>query len=304
MSKTRTHQTPKNFANGHGILCAGLPRTGTSSLKAALEILGITPVHHALHLKDFREYFNWGRAAWCTFPFLREQSRDSRPWYIDDEDPLLPWGRSQWDELIGRQRAITDVASLFSEDIIACYPEAKVILVERSLDSWTGSFGESFLDHWLFGFDDWFLTTLSNWVGYRRMTGLRDTFHGWIGASSRSGAYKSLPDLHAEHHAMVRARVPKDQLLDFNLKDGWEPLCKFLDVPVPDMPFPHVNERESLLRQLRFRKMLVIYGLITKLGSWMLTAGLVVAAIKGASRAGWFPILARYRDIVTNYLLH
>ena len=46
----------------------------------------------------------------------------------------------------------------------------------------------------------------------------------------------------------VKQHVPPEKLLIFQVKDGWEPLCKFLGVPVPDVPFPHVNDRENILR--------------------------------------------------------
>ena len=58
----------------------------------------------------------------------------------------------------------------------------------------------------------------------------------------------------------VREHVPPDKLLIFQVKEGWEPLCTFLDVPVPDAPFPHVNDRETMLK--RFKQMrLALIGL-------------------------------------------
>ena len=49
----------------------------------------------------------------------------------------------------------------------------------------------------------------------------------------------------------VKQTVPKDRLLVFDVKEGWNPLCKFLDVPVPDTPFPHVNDTNSMMRNNR-----------------------------------------------------
>lgn len=301
-NSTKTYQPPKNFANGNGILCAGLPRSGTSSLTEALEILGVSPVHHALKLTDRAEYLSWGHAAWCSFPSLRKASGGKRPFYISQYDPLLPWSRGQWDGLIGRHRAVTDLASVFSEQIIACYPEAKVILVERNLDSWMDSFGGALVDGWLYGFNDFMLHTVSNWVGYVYAAGLRDANRGWVGANSRREAYEKMPALHRDHYAMVRERVPKEQLLDFKLKDGWEPLCKFLDVPVPDVPFPHVNERDALLRFRNFRMMLVIYGLLLKVGTFGLIVGVSMYALKGAAQTGLLAVLAGYKDLIVNWM--
>lgn len=47
---------------------------------------------------------------------------------------------------------------------------------------------------------------------------------------------------HPEHCNMIRGLVPKERLLEWTVQDGWEPLCKFLDKPIPDEPFPHVNK--------------------------------------------------------------
>lgn len=45
-----------------------------------------------------------------------------------------------------------------------------------------------------------------------------------------------------EHVAEVQARIPADRLLTFEVKQGWSPLCEFLEVPVPAEPFPHIND--------------------------------------------------------------
>ena len=49
----------------------------------------------------------------------------------------------------------------------------------------------------------------------------------------------------------VRQYVPADKLLIFQVKESWEPLCAFLNLPVPDRPFPHVNDREMILRRFK-----------------------------------------------------
>ncbi|MCB8962264.1 MAG: sulfotransferase family protein, partial [Ardenticatenales bacterium] len=52
----------------------------------------------------------------------------------------------------------------------------------------------------------------------------------------------------ADHVAEVKTTVPPEKLLVFDVREGWEPLCAFLEVPVPDQPFPHVNDRQVLQR--------------------------------------------------------
>jgi hypothetical protein len=55
------------------------------------------------------------------------------------------------------------------------------------------------------------------------------------------------------HNAAVQAYVPADRLLVYEVSQGWEPLCEFLGVPVPDTPFPRVNDTESMQRRQRER---------------------------------------------------
>jgi len=57
-----------------------------------------------------------------------------------------------------------------------------------------------------------------------------------------------LEGLYAVHNDHVLANVPKEQLLEFQVTQGWEPLCKFLGKPIPDEPFPHVNDSKSMER--------------------------------------------------------
>ena len=66
--------------------------------------------------------------------------------------------------------------------------------------------------------------------------------------------------------SQVKSIVPKDQLLVFDVKEGWEPLCKFLDLPIPDIPFPNINDR---------RQVQVTYNII-RFVSWITLLGLPV----------------------------
>lgn len=54
------------------------------------------------------------------------------------------------------------------------------------------------------------------------------------------------PDMYGKHNQQVRDLVPKDQLLEYNVKQGWGPLCRFLEMDVPDKPFPKLNEGGSI----------------------------------------------------------
>ena len=63
-------------------------------------------------------------------------------------------------------------------------------------------------------------------------------------------------DVFNKHIEAVKVHVPEDRLLVFRVKEGWEPLCAFLDVPVPDRPFPHLNDRKLLKRVVFFRNLM------------------------------------------------
>jgi hypothetical protein len=59
---------------------------------------------------------------------------------------------------------------------------------------------------------------------------------------------------------IVIATIPKDRLLVFRVEDGWAPLCKFLEVPIPDKPFPHTNDTVEFQRQTVFVR-LIFFGI-------------------------------------------
>jgi hypothetical protein len=74
--------------------------------------------------------------------------------------------------------------------------------------------------------------------------------HQWIGGDLDNSA--ALRRFYANHYANVRSKVPKDRLLEFESKDGWEPLCKFLGKPVPNEPYPKVNDGQWLVKAHNF----------------------------------------------------
>ncbi len=274
------------FATGQGIICAGLPRSGTLSLATALEILGIGPVQHGLRDTSSREVYAWTHAAWCSFPSLRARlaSPDGRlPFYLPPYDPLLPWTRSDWDRLVGRYRCTTDVGSIFSDQLIAAYPDARVILVERPVDRWARSFGGILLDQAYCGIGGFIKRQLGPWADITTTAAYADVCMGWLGTDSRREAHELLPSRHREHYEMVRKLVPAKQLLEFDLKDGWEPLCSFLNVPVPDVPFPHVNDGAQLLAMLRGLDIAILLRLAQKLAWTVLGVGAAIFLSRSAT---------------------
>lgn len=121
------------------------------------------------------------------------------------------------------------------EDLMLCYPNAKVLLSVRDSDEkWAKSFNATIGKMFM-----WQYPILIFPIGFLRkqryLAGVLVT------------RWKNLPDVseigpavHKSHNAQVRATVPKQKLLEYNLKMGWPKLCEFLEVPVPDQPFPNL----------------------------------------------------------------
>jgi len=74
------------------------------------------------------------------------------------------------------------------------------------------------------------------------------------------------------HYDHVRSLVPPERLLEYHVKDGWEPLCKFLGVPEPDVQFPKGNDQETLNRRFEAALKMTLVAIVKQLGLMVLTA--------------------------------
>jgi hypothetical protein len=220
------------------VIGAGFGRTGTLSLREALVLLGFGPCDHMLENIEHPSRF----ALWAEV-LRRKQAGEP----ID------------WRPLLMGYRAIVDwPGAYFWRELVAAHPEAKVILTVRDPDRWYAST----------------LATIyqmraraerSTWMGrLLRLLGLAapPLRHGYrvINETIWEGTFAGrFPDreyalrVFREHIAEVQATVPAERLLVFDVKEGWAPLCAFLGVPVPDAPFPHVNDAASFERRIRER---------------------------------------------------
>ncbi|KAI1484610.1 hypothetical protein F5X96DRAFT_683474 [Biscogniauxia mediterranea] len=211
------------------VLCLGMSRTGTESLSRALEILGI-PTYHGWDalLEEPTRMPGWKRLL-------------QRKWFGDDG------GReaADFDRLLGHRAAVADVpAYAFAPELIAAYPDAKVVLNQRlDADGWLRSMDGSItplLGDKAFYFASWFeaRTFWAYHYTFRWHTALtyRLSCGNWVRVMRQSG-----PWVVRDHCNMVRGAVPPERLLEWTVDDGWEPLCKFLGKEVPKEPFPHAN---------------------------------------------------------------
>lgn len=87
-------------------------------------------------------------------------------------------------------------------------------------------------------------------------------------------------DVFREHYANIRELVPKENLLEFKVSQGWEPLCEFLDVPVPSGKFPHTNDTEGFVDRCKARNRAQMYNVAFRA---LLVGGSVMATLLSAS---------------------
>ncbi|KAM0549463.1 hypothetical protein ACHAPJ_009449 [Fusarium lateritium] len=214
------------------LLCLGAPRTGSASLMKALQILGYPHVHHGWDASE-SEHLQW---QWPIFDRACDATYPNLPNYRGK-----PFSRAEWDEVFGEYDAVSDIGAFFAESLIPAYPDAKVILVERDMEKWYKSILEM-VQPPTNPRRRAFAIKISDLSGYVSAAPCFKMHQGWTRSPSPNDVVEHLRTAYIRHNRYVRESVPNDQLLDFKLSDGWEPLCRFLGKEVPDVPFPHVND--------------------------------------------------------------
>ena len=201
------------------VIGAGFGRTGTTSLKVALEYLGFGPCFHMYELLAKPERMRaWSRLA----------HGERVPWEeaFDGYTSTVDWpGTSYWRELVD-----------------AC-PQAKVILTDRDPERWYESTYNTIysLAHAEAPPTDSETDAM--------VAQFRPVLHRLIWDGEFDGRFADRDhaiEVFERHNAEVERTVPADRLLVFRVSDGWRPLCDFLGVDVPDDDFPHVNDTASM----------------------------------------------------------
>lgn len=193
------------------IIGAGWGRTGTDSLREALNILGFGPCHHMFEVNASPDQ----RAAW------RALAKGARP---------------DWEQLFTGYRSCVDWPSChYWRELITAFPKAKVILTTRPAEEWWKSFSQTILPA---------ISNASDPESLGANLIARQVFGG------RPQDRDHAITLYNTHVAEVLAEVPTNRLLVHSLGDGWEGLCAHLAVPVPDHPFPNRNSAAALRSQL------------------------------------------------------
>jgi hypothetical protein len=203
------------------VIGAGFGRTGTASLKAALERLGFGPCYHMFDVLSAHERMSdWQQAV---------------------------EGDADWDDVFAGYRATVDwPGAAFWRELVEHYPKAKVLLSVRDPQRWYESTYETIYQFAARSGPPPDGDT-AGWEHFRErmLPTIRDIiWDGTFGGRFDDEAHATA--VFERHNAAVRDTVPADRLLVYQVTEGWGPLCEFLGVDVPPEPFPHVNERGTL----------------------------------------------------------
>ncbi len=192
------------------VIGAGVGRTGTYSLKLAINQLGFGPCHHmdeVLHNMAVQV-----------------------PLWVD-----ATAGKPDWAAIYeGYESAVDWPTARFFRELHAAYPEAKFILTVRSPESWAASFSET-IYRLIAGKDD-APADKKDWLNMGSAVTAQTGFPSGLDRNGLEKAFEA-------HNEAVKAEIPSDRLLVYEVKSGWQPLCQFLDVAAPSDPFPRTNNR-------------------------------------------------------------
>lgn len=189
------------------VIGASFGRTGTESLKRALEMLGYAPCHHMYEVMPYPEQV----AKWQAI-----------------SDGATP----DWDNVYeGFEAAVDWPTARFWRELAEHYPEAKIVISVRSAESWYRSFSDTILQF----FHQRRADGETHLFAYNMIA--NETFGNKIDDAEHCMA------VYDAHLAEVRATIAPERLIEIELGAGWEPLCAGLGIPVPGEPYPSGNAK-------------------------------------------------------------
>jgi hypothetical protein len=203
------------------VIGAGFGRTGTSSLQSALEEILGGECYHMMTISRRPDHLR----AWHDFALGKTPEMD-------------------WKGLFKDYVACVDFpVCMFYRELMEVFPDAKVILTVRDPQSWWRSFNVlmSIVSkaRWL----RFFGPNLRRNIEFSDKLVTENTFGGRLEKENCIKVFE-------RHNQEVRESVPEERLLEFDVTQGWEPLCEFLNLPIPEKKFPHLNAGGKTLRKL------------------------------------------------------
>ena len=208
-------------------------RTGTASLKEALDELGSGPCYPMSEVFARPGHADFWRAAWRGEP-------------------------ADWDGVLGPYEATVDwPACSFYEELMQRHPDGKVLLSVRDPERWYESTRQTIYKLGKIATGSPFsrlgFALLSRLVFGRFKTGQGPMTEEILWQGTFDGKFEDKHhaiEVFNRHNGEVRRRVPQEQLLVYEVKQGWGPLCEFLGVEEPDKPFPRLNDAADMRRLL------------------------------------------------------
>ena len=207
------------------VIGAGYGRTGTLSLKIALETLGYNKTHHMVEvLPDAQQLEEW--------------------------HAISLGGTPNWEQLFEGYSACVDFpSSAYWRELAQHYPSAKIILTTRSFESWYDSASQTIYP---------VTAEMPGWLKLvPKARKLIEFMDATIWNRLFDGRFEDIDHtrgVFTQHEADVQAEIPPERLLVFHPKEGWEPLCNFLGKPVPTEPFPNVNDKAAFRKRINAMK--------------------------------------------------
>lgn len=200
------------------VIGTGVGRTGTYSLKLALNELGLGPCYH---MEEVLLNMNHHLPLW-------QEAVENEP---------------NWNAIFEGYESAVDwpIATYYSE-LHETFPDAKFVLTVRSPESWAASFGET-------------INAL-----LKNKADAPKPMQDWLEMSEAVIEKAGFPTDHSNdqraqafiaHIEAVKETIPAEKLLVFEVKEGWEPLCNFLEVDIPNIPFPRSNGREEFWEKVK-----------------------------------------------------
>ena len=196
------------------VIGAGFGRTGTNSLKLALEMLGFAPCHHMFEIRDRPE----------LLPFWQAAARGET---------------MNWDQVFAGYRASVDWPSAYYwRELAEHFSDAKIILSVRPADGWFKSVHATIYPR-MMSYPQQEPGPQRDRLEMGHEIVVQGTFGGKLDDREHAiGVFK-------DHIAEVQRTISLERLLTYEVGTGWEPLCTFLNVPVPEAPYPRRNSPEE-----------------------------------------------------------
>ena len=221
------------------VICAGWGRTGTRSLKYALQTLFDAPAYHMQN--------------------ILLNKKDAQLWYniIFNKPSKVNWG-----QIYSGYEACLDFPSCnYYKELMDEYPQAKVILTVRNEDDWIRSWNvlnNKIIKSFTFRFLSKIPFTsfnLQKKIHNKAILGPDGMFKG-------SKTDEEIKNEFLKWNQSVIDYVPKDRLLIYEVKDGWDPLCKFLNLPKPAIGFFHKNKTKNMGHMSRFISLIFLISVV------------------------------------------